>query len=101
MLPVEAADLWMKYLEPLRASGVRLGGPAVTAAGTGRPWLVDFFKACSNCTIDFLPLHWFVLKRHFIMGSQLIYDPGMVKVQKGSSIILGTSITSSLNSLSG
>ncbi|RDB28679.1 Alkali-sensitive linkage protein 1 [Hypsizygus marmoreus] len=59
MKPTEAADLWMKYLEPLKADGIRLGGPAITAAGTGKPWLEAFFAACKNCTVDFLPLHWY------------------------------------------
>jgi len=57
--PVFAAELWKKHIEPLKASGVRLGGPAVTSSGTGQPWLTRFFEACSNCTIDFLPLHWY------------------------------------------
>ncbi|PPQ99524.1 hypothetical protein CVT24_005314 [Panaeolus cyanescens] len=57
--PEEAAQLWMQFLEPLKAHGVRLGGPAVTASPTGRPWLTSFFAACTNCTIDFLPIHWY------------------------------------------
>ncbi|KAH9486438.1 Alkali-sensitive linkage protein 1 [Psilocybe cubensis] len=59
ILPEDAAKLWMQFLEPLKASGIRLGGPAVTNSPTGRPWLVSFLQACSNCTIDFLPLHWY------------------------------------------
>ncbi|KAF8665251.1 hypothetical protein AX16_000273 [Volvariella volvacea WC 439] len=59
MQPAEAAALWMQYIEPLKESGVRLGAPAVTASGTGRPWLVQFLAACSNCTIDFIPFHWY------------------------------------------
>ncbi|KAF9566955.1 hypothetical protein CPC08DRAFT_627657 [Agrocybe pediades] len=59
MLPEEAASLWMQFLEPLKSQGIRLGGPAVTAAGSGRPWLTSFLSACSNCTIDFLPVHWY------------------------------------------
>ncbi|KIM47691.1 glycoside hydrolase family 128 protein [Hebeloma cylindrosporum] len=55
--PDQAAKLWLQFIEPLKASGVRLGGPAVTASG--RPWLNSFFQACNNCTIDFLPLHWY------------------------------------------
>ncbi|EEB98210.1 hypothetical protein MPER_02326, partial [Moniliophthora perniciosa FA553] len=51
------AQLWMQYFEPLKAQGVRLGGPAVSSAPSGFPWLETFFAACSNCTIDFLPVH--------------------------------------------
>lgn len=58
MDPVEAASLWKAHIEPLKERGVRLGAPAVTAAGTGRPWLETFFEACSDCTFDFLPVHW-------------------------------------------
>ena len=58
--PNFAAQLWMQYLEPLKADGVRLGGPAVSSSGTGTPWLTQFLAACSNCTIDFLPFHWLV-----------------------------------------
>lgn len=56
--PEDAAQLWIQYIQPLRALGIRLGGPAVTA--TGLPWLQAFFAACTNCTVDFLPLHWYV-----------------------------------------
>ena len=61
MDPTDAARLWMQYIQPLKQYGVRLGGPAVTAGDTGRPWLQKFFAACGQCTIDFLPLHWCVL----------------------------------------
>ncbi|KAI3616240.1 atrazine chlorohydrolase guanine deaminase [Moniliophthora roreri] len=57
--PNYAAQLWMQYFEPLKAQGVRLGGPAVSSAPSGFPWLETFFAACSNCTIDFLPVHWY------------------------------------------
>jgi hypothetical protein len=59
MDPAQAAALWMEFIQPLKAQGIRLGGPAVTASGTGQPWLKTFFAACTNCTIDFLPLHWY------------------------------------------
>ncbi|TEB38559.1 hypothetical protein FA13DRAFT_1784879 [Coprinellus micaceus] len=59
MDPADAARLWMQYVQPLKQYGVRLGGPAVTAGDTGRPWLQKFFAACGQCTIDFLPLHWY------------------------------------------
>lgn len=54
----DAAALWMQFIQPLKQNGLRLGGPAVTAAPSGKPWLTDFMAECSNCTIDFLPLHW-------------------------------------------
>ncbi|KAG9120364.1 hypothetical protein FRC07_004170, partial [Ceratobasidium sp. 392] len=41
------------------ASGIRLGAPAVTSAPSGRQWLSDFLKACTGCTIDFIPIHWY------------------------------------------
>jgi len=54
-----AAELWMQYIEPLKASGIKLGGPAISSGPTGRPWLTDFMAACSQCTIDFIPFHWY------------------------------------------
>ncbi|KIJ53573.1 glycoside hydrolase family 128 protein [Sphaerobolus stellatus SS14] len=58
MPPKEAAELWKKYIMPLRRFGVRLGAPAVTSAEFGRQWLRDFF-ACGGCEVDFLSLHWY------------------------------------------
>ncbi|KAG6874374.1 hypothetical protein C0995_015110 [Termitomyces sp. Mi166 len=55
--PLEAVNLWNKYLEPMKAHGIRLGAPAVTASG--QPWLAQFMQGCSNCSIDFIPLHWY------------------------------------------
>jgi len=54
-----AAQLWMQYIEPMKNDGIRLGGPAISAGGTGRPWLVEFLAACTACTIDFIPFHWY------------------------------------------
>jgi len=54
-----AAQLWMQYIEPLKQSGIRLGGPAISSGGSGLPWLQAFMAACSQCTIDFLPFHWY------------------------------------------
>ncbi|KAG5643544.1 hypothetical protein DXG03_000685 [Asterophora parasitica] len=59
MLATDAAKLWKQYLEPLKAKGIRLGGPAVTGSPTGRPWLAEFFEACTKCSVDFLPIHWY------------------------------------------
>ncbi|KAJ7069623.1 hypothetical protein C8F01DRAFT_976322 [Mycena amicta] len=54
-----AAELWMQYIEPLKADGVRLGAPAISSGASGPPWLKDFMDACSKCTIDFIPFHWY------------------------------------------
>ncbi|KAJ4490363.1 hypothetical protein J3R30DRAFT_3653697 [Lentinula aciculospora] len=56
----EAASLWQQYINPLSASGIKIGGPAVSAAPEGKTWLQDFFSACNKkCKVDFLPLHWY------------------------------------------
>jgi len=57
--PTYAAQLWIEYIEPLKENGVLLGAPAVTSGPSGIPWLRDFLAACSNCTIDFIPFHWY------------------------------------------
>ncbi|KAJ7486043.1 hypothetical protein B0H11DRAFT_1675329, partial [Mycena galericulata] len=54
-----AAELWMQYIEPLKADGIRLGAPAISSGATGKPWLTEFMAACSQCTIDFIPFHWY------------------------------------------
>ncbi|CAF9935959.1 MAG: hypothetical protein ALECFALPRED_006645 [Alectoria fallacina] len=57
-IPAEtAAQIWMQQIEPLARQGVKLGAPACTGAETGLQWTQDFFTACSNCTIDFIPVH--------------------------------------------
>lgn len=61
--PAAAAANWISQIEPLRRMGIKVGGPAVTGSPRGHQWLEDFFTACSdlgtNCTIDFLPVHWY------------------------------------------
>lgn len=60
--PSEAADAWLKHLEPY-AGKIKLGSPAVTngqKAGRGLNWLSEFLDACRhNCTIDFIAIHWY------------------------------------------
>ncbi|KAF7372326.1 Glycoside hydrolase family 128 protein [Mycena venus] len=56
----EGAVMWKKYLEPLKARGIRLGSPAPSGSPTSKPWLQDFITECDgNCTVDFLALHWY------------------------------------------
>ncbi|KAI5814408.1 hypothetical protein BZA77DRAFT_339132 [Pyronema omphalodes] len=57
--PGHAAALWRQHIQPWAARGVKLGAPAIASTPNGRQWLRDFLGACSGCTIDFLPLHWY------------------------------------------
>lgn len=59
MTPQRAADAFKSYIQPLAATGVKLGSPAISGASYGRDWLVAFMAACTGCTIDFMPLHWY------------------------------------------
>lgn len=52
--------LWKEFIQPLKQHDIKLGGPAVTATSTGKQWLTEFLSACNQCSIDFLPLHWWV-----------------------------------------
>lgn len=54
-----AAQIWQQQIEPLAMQGVKLGAPACTGAESGTQWLKAFLAACSNCTIDFVPVHWY------------------------------------------
>ncbi len=54
-----AAQIWHWQIEPLAKQGVKLGAPACTGAESGTQWLKGFIAACSNCTIDFVPVHWY------------------------------------------
>lgn len=53
--PTAAADAYHQYMEPF-ASRAQLGGPGVSI--DGRDWMKQFLSLCSDCTIDFIPIHW-------------------------------------------
>jgi hypothetical protein len=59
--PGEAVEGWMKYMEPLRTQfpGIKLGAPATKGNDAGIAWLNNFTQSCLNCTIDFVPFHWY------------------------------------------
>ncbi|KAI9892340.1 MAG: hypothetical protein M1814_001541 [Vezdaea aestivalis] len=59
MSPQEAATIYKTKYQPLKAKGVRLGGPSTTSSDRGIKWQKDFLALCSDCTIDFMPLHWY------------------------------------------
>lgn len=48
------------HMQPF-AGKAKLGGPSVTngGAGMGLDYLGQFVAACSGCTIDFFPIHWY------------------------------------------
>lgn len=61
--PRTAATNWIAQMEPLRKMGIKVGAPAVTGSPAGLTWLEAFFNSCAeqgtNCTVDFIPLHWY------------------------------------------
>lgn len=58
--PAQAAAGHMKHLQPF-AGRARLSSPSITNGGapSGLTWLGNFLNACSGCTIDFVPIHWY------------------------------------------
>ncbi|RAO70944.1 uncharacterized protein BHQ10_006956 [Talaromyces amestolkiae] len=56
LTPQQAADAYITYMEPF-AGHASLGAPAVS--NDGYEWLSEFLQACSGCTIDFVPIHWY------------------------------------------
>ncbi|KAJ8076882.1 hypothetical protein PM082_001305 [Marasmius tenuissimus] len=60
LTPQQGAEMWKKYLEPLRAQGIRLGSPAPSSAPSGKIWIQDFLEACGGgCTVDFIVVHYY------------------------------------------
>lgn len=57
--PQKAAERWKKDIQPLKADGIFLGAPAPAGTEEGKAWMNQFFNACTGCTIDFIPLHWY------------------------------------------
>lgn len=56
----EAVAVWKQYIQPLAGyEGIKLGAPAVTNGPGGLPWLSQFLGNCTDCTIDFVPIHWY------------------------------------------
>ncbi|KAI4124937.1 MAG: hypothetical protein LQ347_005543, partial [Umbilicaria vellea] len=51
---------WKEFMQPV-SGFILLGGPSVTngEAPKGLTYLKDFLSACSGCTFDFFPIHWY------------------------------------------
>ena len=58
--PGTCAQAYMTHIQPF-AGRAKLGAPAVTNGGgdMGLTYLKRFMDACSSCTIDFVPVHWY------------------------------------------
>lgn len=57
--PTTAAHVWRQEIEPLASLGVKLGSPACSSGPAGVSWMQDFLQACSECTIDFMAVHFY------------------------------------------
>ncbi|KAL5346677.1 hypothetical protein ACLOAV_008384 [Pseudogymnoascus australis] len=60
--PGIAAAGYMRFIQPY-ANKAKVGAPAVTNGGApmGLAFLKSFLIACLDCTIDFVPIHWYGL----------------------------------------
>lgn len=60
--PGTAAAGYMRFIQPY-AKMAKVGAPAVTNGGApmGLAFLKSFLIACLDCTIDFVPIHWYGL----------------------------------------
>jgi hypothetical protein len=58
--PGAAAAGYKTFMQPF-AGQAKLGSPAVTngPAPMGIAYLKSFMEACSGCTVDFVPMHWY------------------------------------------
>lgn len=56
MSPDQAAGAYRQYMQPF-IGHAQLGAPAVS--NDGYNWLSQFLQSCSDCHIDFIPVHWY------------------------------------------
>ncbi|KUI61525.1 Alkali-sensitive linkage protein 1 [Cytospora mali] len=54
--PTTAANAYRQYMQPF-AGKAKLGAPAVS--NDGYSWMSQFLGNCTDCTIDFVPIHWY------------------------------------------
>jgi len=75
-LSVDAAVKgWNSLMEPFKCKA-RLAAPAVTNGGApmGLTYLKSFLAACSGCTIDVVPIHWYDSPTNVAYFKQYIAD---------------------------
>ena len=61
MTPQHAADEYRRVMQPF-AGKARLGAPAVTNSpntGAGLDWLKTWLGLTTDCTVDYVPIHWY------------------------------------------
>ena len=61
MTAEQAAQAWIRHIEPLRRLGVRCGSPGPSSAPEGAAWLERFLARIreGGSDIDFYALHWY------------------------------------------
>ena len=57
--PSTAAQIWSREIQPLAKMGIKLGSPACSSSPEGITWMQQFLQACSNCTVDFMAVHFY------------------------------------------
>lgn len=57
----QAANEWVRAMEPIRKSGIRCGSPGISNAGHAVGWLQDFLKRIreEGSDVDFYCFHWY------------------------------------------
>ncbi|TGO16755.1 hypothetical protein BTUL_0024g00250 [Botrytis tulipae] len=71
----DAAAGYKTYMQPF-AGKAKLGAPAVTngASPMGLAWLKSFMSSCSDCTIDFVCIHWYDSASNVAYFKQYVQD---------------------------
>ncbi|TEY60138.1 hypothetical protein BOTCAL_0185g00010 [Botryotinia calthae] len=71
----DAAAGYKTYMQPF-AGKAKLGAPAVTngASPMGLTWLKSFLSSCSDCTIDFVCIHWYDSASNVAYFKQYVQD---------------------------
>ncbi|KAF2495133.1 hypothetical protein BU16DRAFT_440710, partial [Lophium mytilinum] len=64
LTPKQAADAHIKYMNPVKAAGGRVGAPSVTngaaSSGLGLGYLANWVTECAGgCDYDFVNIHWY------------------------------------------
>ncbi|THV53091.1 hypothetical protein BGAL_0059g00010 [Botrytis galanthina] len=71
----DAAAGYKTYMQPF-AGKAKLGAPAVTngASPMGLTWLKSFLSSCSDCTVDFVCIHWYDSASNVAYFKQYVQD---------------------------